>query len=471
MKTTFSTFLRIWALLMLVATSSVAGEGNRQRLLVLTDIGGDPDDQQSMVRLLLYANEFDLEGLVATSVRSQVNPDHIYERIEAYRKVRSHLVKHADGYPTADFLRSLVKNGTKDRNMTSVGRGKSTEGSRHIVSVVDKQDARPVWITVWGAPTDLAQALWDVSHSRSKAELDAFISRMRVYDIAGQDDCGGWICHNFPEMFWLRSVDMFQAISVRIARPFPAHVTGPNLETFTTEWVAENVRNHGPLGALYPERKWKYEGDTPAYLHLLPIGLNDPERFTHGSWGGRFNLVKTRNPTTFNKRNTEAEKKYHDFEMYTGAKDAWPYKGKTYNSHYAGLFRWREAFQNDFAARMDWSMADSYEGVNHNPVAAFDNDTSRQYVFLRAKTGTSVQLSAAGSSDPDGDEISYRWFHYGEAGHRPYKGMIGIKNAYRANARFIMPELEAGQEVHIILEIKDGGDPALYSYRRIVVKQ
>jgi len=462
--------VRISLMLLTVYSIAFAGSGDKKRLLVLTDIGGDPDDQQSMVRLLLYANEFDLEGLIATSVRSGVNPDQIYERIEAYRTVRPNLIKHADGYPTAGFLRSLVKSGAKTRNMTSVGQDKSTEGSKHIISVVDKKDERPVWITVWGAPTDLAQALWDVSHSRSKAELDSFISRIRVYDIAGQDDCGGWICHDFPGIFWLRSVDMFQAISVRVDRPFPPHVTGPNLDTFTTEWVAENVRNHGPLGALYPERKWKYEGDTPAYLHLPAIGLNDPEKITHGGWGGRFNIVKTRNPATFNKRNTEAEKKYHDFEMHTGAKDAWRYKGKTYSSHYASLFRWRAAFQNDFAARMDWSLADSYEKANHNPVAAFDSDTSGEYVRLRAKTGDIVELSASGSSDPDADEIFYHWFHYPEAGDRPYRGKITINNASRPHASFVMPKLGADEEIHIILEVKDSGRPSLYSYCRIVVK-
>lgn len=476
MQSVFKRLSRIFSLgvvLILTTTCSsvFAVAGHKHRLLVLTDIGGDPDDQQSMARLLLYANEFDLEGLIATSVQSQVNPDQIHERIEAYRKVRPNLVKHADGYPTADFLRSLVRTGAKNRNMTSVGPGKGTEGSRHIISVVDKKDGRPVWITVWGAPTDLAQALWDVSHSRSKEELDAFICRMRVYDIAGQDDSGGWICHNFANIFWLRSVDMFQAISVRIARPFPPNVTGPNLETFTTEWVAENVRSHGPLGGLYPERKWKYEGDTPAYLHLLPIGLNNPEKFTHGGWGGRFNLAKTRNPPTFNKRNTEAEKKYHDFEMHTGAKDAWHYEGKTYDSHYASLFRWREPFQNDFAARMDWSLADSYEEANHNPVAAFANDKDREYVILKAKTGDTVKLSAAGTSDPDGDKLFHRWFHYGEAGDKPHQGNIAIMNENQANAKFVMPKLKPDEEIHIILEVRDDGRPALYSYRRIVVRQ
>lgn len=469
---TFRTLLIAIAIILLgICSITFAGAGDKKRLLVLTDIGGDPDDQESMVRLLLYANEFDLEGLIATSTKSQVNPVQIYERIEAYRKVRPNLIKHADGYPTAEFLRSLVKSGCNKRNMTSVGRGKSTEASRYIISVVDKQDKRPVWITVWGAPTDLAQALWDVSHTRNKDETDIFVSKIRVYDIAGQDDCGGWICHNFPEIFWLRSVDMFQAISVRITRPFPPYVTGPNLETFTTEWVANNIRNHGPLGTLYPERKWKYEGDTPAYLHLLPTGLNDPEKFTHGGWGGRFNLIKTKNPPTFNKSNTEAEKKYYNFEMHTGAKDSWRYKGQTYESHYAGLFRWREAFQNDFAVRMNWSLADSYKKANHNPVAAFENDTSREYVYLIARAGDHVRLSATGSSDPDGDEIFYRWFHYSQAGDKPYNGKIKIENANSMNAGFVMPELQEGEEIHIILEAKDDGNPALYSYRRIIVKQ
>jgi hypothetical protein len=438
-------------------------KGRKHRLLVLTDIGGDPDDQQSMVRLLLYGNEFDLEGLVATSTRSRVNPEQIRERIEAYRKVRENLVKHAGDYPTADYLLSVVKSGTEQRNMTSVGEGKSTEGSQHIISVVDKRDDRPIWINIWGAPTDLAQALWDVSHSRSKEEVDAFVGRLRVYDIGGQDDCGGWICHNFPEIFWLRSVDMFQAISVRIARPFPPHVTGPNLETFTTEWVANNIRNHGPLGKLYPERKWKYEGDTPAFLYLLPIGLNDPEEMAQGGWGGRFNRVKTKNPGAFQKRNREAEKKFRDFSMYTEAADSWRYQSRTYNSTYAGLFRWRRAFQNDFAARMDWCMK-SFEGANHPPVVKLDHQSD-----LKAKAGRTVKLSAEGTTDPDGDTLNYKWWQYAEPGS--YRGTLDIRDANKADASFVVPDdAGGGENVHIICEVTDGGEPALTRYRRVIVE-
>jgi hypothetical protein len=446
-------------------------KGNRaskHRLIVLTDIGGDPDDQQSMVRLLLYANEFDLEGLIATSTRSRINPGQIRERIEAYRKVRPNLVKHAEGYPTPDALLTLVKSGVEERNMTSVGSGKSTEASRHIISVVDRKDDRPVWITVWGAPTDLAQSLWDVSHSRTKEQLDAFVARLRVYDIGGQDDCGGWICHNFPEIFWLRSVDMFQAISVRAARPFPPHVTGPNLETFTTEWVANNIRSHGPLGELYPERKWKYEGDTPAFLYLLPVGLNDPEEMDQGSWGGRFNRTKTKNPASFQEKRTEAEKKFRDFEMHTGARDSWRYRGKTYESHYAGLFRWREAFQNDFAARMDWCLK-SFDEANHPPSLVLNGDKTIDIVEIEAEAGDLVKLDASGSADPDQDMLLYKWWQYKEPGS--YKAAVNIKSANKQQICLVVPkDGDKGDTIHIICEVTDSGRPPLTRYRRIIVE-
>src|ERR1700687_5534492 len=39
----------------------------RPRVIVMTDIANEPDDQMSLVRFLLYSNQFDVEGLVATT--------------------------------------------------------------------------------------------------------------------------------------------------------------------------------------------------------------------------------------------------------------------------------------------------------------------------------------------------------------------------------------------------------------------
>jgi hypothetical protein len=265
---------------------------------------------------------------------------------------------------------------------------------------------------------------------------------------------------------------MFQAISVRISRPFPPHVTGPNLETFTTEWVANNVRNHGPLGMLYPERKWKYEGDTPAFLYLLPIGLNEPEQMTQGSWGGRFNGVKTLNPGSFSKKYAESQKKFRDFSMYTEAPDSWQYKSETYTSTYAGLYRWREAFQNDFAARMDWSLK-PFDETNHPPKVVLNGDKSLNVLHIEAGAGAVVRLNATGSTDPDGDRLSYQWFYYpepGTYGERHDLHAIEIGHSESVKAAFTMPEnAGADDTIHIILAVTDHGSPPLTRYRRLVV--
>jgi len=456
----------LFALLAVFSAAGLAVE--RPRLVVLTDIGGDPDDQQSMVRFLLYANEYDIEGLIATAVKGQVNPHLIRERIEAYCKVRPNLIEHAQGYPTADSLLEKIATGTPARNMVSVGAGNGTEASRRIIAIVDKPDPRPVWVTVWGAPTDLAQALWDVRRRRTTGEVDRFVGRLRVYDIGGQDDTGAWICHNFPQIFWIRSVDQFQAISVRQAKPFPPEVTGANIETFTTKWIAEHVQSHGPLGELYPPRHWKYEGDTPAFLYLLRNGLSDPEYPHYGGWGGRFLRKKTLNPKCFSARYTKAQAKYRDFRMLTGAGDTWRCLDTTYSSsHWAALFRWREAFQHDFAARMDWSMTSDRAGANHNPRAAFRGEVGDEIIHLTAAPGDIVRLSAAGSTDPDGDNVSYHWFYYPEPGAA--EGDIEIAATNALETSFVAPEVDRPEEFHFVLEVVDDGRHRLYSYRRIIV--
>lgn len=449
------------------APSRSSGETVKQRTIVLTDIGhGDPDDVQSMIRLLLYSNDLELEGLIATASQGVVDPEQIRELIETYGEVRPNLVRHAPGYPAKDHLLSLVRTGARNRGMESVGAGKSTEASRHIISVVDKPDPRPIWVQVWGAPTDLAQALWDVRDSRSKALTGAFVARLRVYDIAGQDETGAWICHNFPGIRWLRSIDQFQAISVRMARPFPPEVTGANIETFTTEWVEENIRSHGPLGRQYIERIYKYEGDTPAFLHLLPNGLSDPEQIDQGNWGGRFNAAKTRNPLCFG-RWREKQEPFLNFFMNVEAGDTWTYESVTYeNSVHAALFRWREAFQNDFAARMDWSITGARDQANHNPVAAIDKDTGREVLHRKVTAGSEVSLSADGTTDPDGDRLAYRWFHYPEPGS--YEGKLSITGANANRASFQAPPTDSDKTIHIILEVTDSGSPRLYSYRRLI---
>lgn len=243
---TCTAFLTLSLLLVLplahAEESLIAAQNSKPRTVVLTDIGGDPDDKMSMVRLLLYANEMDIEGLYA-GPGNGVNPHLILERIDAYEKVRPNLKLHADGYPEAKVLRATVKADTRKRGMQAIGAGKDTPASRHLIEVVDRDDRRPVWVQIWGAGGALAQALWDVRAERSPKEVARFVSKLRVYDIGGQDETGAWALHEFPELKWLRSENMFYAFAPYRSTSWKEFGTIFSISNWHTGAKQKNPRN------------------------------------------------------------------------------------------------------------------------------------------------------------------------------------------------------------------------------------
>lgn len=439
----------------------------KSRVIVLTDISNEPDDEESLVRFLVYSNEYDVEGLIATTsvwLRDKVRPERIRERVEAYGLARNNLLKHASGYPDEKKLLGLIKAGRPDFGMEGVGEGKSSQGSRHIIDVVDKPDSRPVWICVWGGANCLAQALWDVKYTRSAEELDAFVSKLRVYTISDQDNSGRWIRITFPNLFYIvspSSVDNMEYYKAtwtgisgdRLYKNSPMH----KFELVDNPWLEKNIiNNHGPLGALYPKLKYIMEGDTPSFFNLIDNGLGSYISPSYGGWGGRYILHQTYAETR---------------PIWTNARGALDTvqaeNGQFYTSAQATIWRWRQAYQNDFAARMDWCIADSFEKANHNPVAVLMGDRSKSVAQMQVSSGQRVNLNADGTNDPDGDDISYHWFVYREAGH--FEGDIEIENSASSQAYFIAPNVKGQKLLHIILEVKDNGKPCLYSYRRIII--
>ncbi|MFP2957817.1 nucleoside hydrolase-like domain-containing protein [Myxococcus sp. 1LA] len=475
--------------LMLASALLVASVAHAQvakpRLLVTTDIGGDPDDQQSMRRLLLYANEFDLRGLIASAAGTASEledatprPDLIHDIIDDYATVVSNLSRHASGYPSASTLHGLVKTGTGERGVSNLGAGRSTEASNHIIATVDASSS-VLHVVIWGGAHELAQALYDVRASRSAAALATFLSRLRVYAIADQDKgtsplgTGEWIRQNFPTLRYVEAGPpttngftslfrgMYQNDSTGGGRPVVQLVETANVPLTQLAWVNTHVRsNHGALGAGYPvvpqnpsstrNTSGVKEGDTPSWFYVLPNGLQNPEEPTWGGWGGRFKL--------------DAGQHYIDAED-----THWSTAG---NADFSTrrkwtVARWREAYQHDFAARLDWCVATTYAAANHAPVAAFRSDTSRQVVHLTATSGSTVSLSAIGSTDPDGDTLSYQWFQYGEAD--TFTGTVTLTGSTARDASFVAPTVSAPATVHIILAVRDNGTPRLTSYRRVVV--
>ena len=122
---------------------------------------------------------------------------------------------------------------------------------------------------------------------------------------------------------------------------------------------------------------------------------------------------------------------------------------------------------NDFAARMDWTITGSYSGANHQPAAVLNGDTSKQVLQFSATAGSTVNLSAAGSSDPDRNSLSYSWTYYDEPS--TYNGAVTITNSTSSTATVQVPANAGGKSIHVILEIRDSGAPTLYSYRRAVI--
>jgi len=460
-------------IMLVISHMSVVGQDvvfkhlDKPRVIVLTDITNEPDDEQSMVRFLVYSNEYDVEGLIATTsvwLRDKVRPENIRERIEAYGKVRENLLKHAPGYPATEHLLSVTKAGLPQFGMEGVGPGKSSEGSRHIIDVIDRPDERPVWVSIWGGANCLAQALWDVKYTRSSEQLDAFVSKLRVYTISDQDNSGRWMRITFPNLFYIVTPsevghhEYYKATWTGISGD-RQYKNGPfyKFELVDNPWLEQNIiKGHGPLGELYPKLKYIMEGDTPSFFGLVSNGLGSRTSPSYGGWGGRYVLCQTYAETR---------------PIWTNARGSQDTviseNGIEYTSDQATIWRWREAYQHDFAARMDWCVAETFEAANHNPIAAFNNDKSKAVANLIVKPGETIQLSAAGTSDPDRDKLSCRWFFYKEAGD--YIGTISIQNSDAKEASFTTPEVSQAGKIHVILEVKDDGKPNLYSYRRIII--
>ena len=429
----------------------------KPRLLVLTDIGGDPDDQQSMIRLMTYANEFVIEGLIASASgtpgelgRAVTKPHLIREIVNAYGRVRDNLASHAEGFPTAEYLLRRIKTGNPSRGLDAIGEGHDTEGSRWIQSVVARSEARPVNISIWGGQTDLAQALWRVRKERGADGLKRFQDGMRVYDIADQDGLADWIKENFPGLSYILAKSAPR--EDRRESVFRGMYLGGDESLTSRAWVDANIRTeHGPLGALYPTRTWTApnphstikEGDTPSWFFFLANGLNAPDHPDWGGWGGRF-----------------------------ARQDGWwrdavdTVKEETHRR--VTVWRWRPAFQAAFAARLDWCVRLKSE-ANHQPTTVIDGDSSMAIVRRKAPAGQDLTFDAAGSTDPDGDRLRFHWWQYAEAGTG--EGAMEISDPSEPRVAVKLPSGPLGRTYHLVLEVRDDGEPSLTSYRRMVLER
>ena len=421
---------------------AAGADDTRLRVIIETDAGGDPDDEQSLVRFLLYSNEWDVEGIIVTRATARdgenLNPQRtgigiVRAQLDAYAQCHPNLLRHDPRYPTPDALRRVTVASYDERG----------EDLALIRAAVERDDPRPVWFCNWGtdegsAASSLRQVLDDVLRERGPGGYAKFKDRFRL---SSDDQFGDhtakidppfrlWVDTFRPEIDRRRWYHRFSAITAKAG--------GFDIE--------RDVRSgHGPLGSLYPTNTThpQKEGDSMTFLYLVPTGMNDPEQPTWGSWAGRYG-----------KSEQYPGKPYY----WANEKDAW--RGTTTREN--TLARWAEHLQNDFRARMDWCVKDRQD-TNHPPTVRVEGERKR-----RVMPNETVSLDASGSIDPDGNALRFQWEWYPEVG--TYRGPSPpLDGATTAKASFVAPQIPSGQTLHLVLSVTDNGAPPLTRYERVVV--
>lgn len=294
---------------------------------------------------------------------------------------------------------------------------------------------------------DLARAINKIRRERSAEDAARFIAKVRLCQNGWQDTGTVWLWENVPQLFFVQ----FRGLG-------PAMYLAGDPALADEAWVRRNiVENRGPLGAGYPaanatgrtELRVK-EGDTPTFLYLLSArGLSSLEHPEWGGWGGRLHRVDDGSNLHF-----------------VPAADAGPGQNTLEERERWTLARWQGAIANDFASRMLWCVK-PWNAANHPPVAVVNGDRSADVLQVSAKIGQRLVFDAGSSSDPDGDRLRFRWWQYREAGTFP--GLVSLQHEQSERVALIAPPAEESQTVHLILEVIDDGQPALTSYRRIVL--
>lgn len=467
------------------------------RLIILADMGNEPDEIQQIMHLLMYNNEFDTEGLIAVTgkwlrpdfegepYRQVLHPELFTSLINAYSKVYDNLKLHATGWQTPEYLQSIVKTGQVGYGIDAVGDGKSSPGSELITGVLLRSDSRPVYIVVNAGANTLAQAIWDYRKSHSKGELDSFLAKMIIYDNGAQDDAGAWIASQFPSIQYIRSTNQKNAYGGNTGvKDTNSGNLGPwtwkpyeYTETGTHTWAKENIQtNHGQLGSIYPDRFmdkkfWFIEGGgTVPWIGLVSRGLYDPYNPNWGGFSGRYTSKKKADEWSIYPEVKLREKSFGAFFTFVDTIDSWidSSDGIVYNNINTPVHRWRQSLFNDFKCRMDWCV-ESYDKANHNPVAVLNGNSSRSISFVNAKTGEKLNFNASDSFDPDKNQkLSFAWWIYPEAG--TYNGNMPLKDADKNKLSLIVPDNAKGKQIHLILDVSDNSDIAvLHDYRRIVI--
>ncbi len=300
--------------------SSEPNDGEKPRVIVSTDIGGsDPDDFQSMVHYLIYADVFDTEGLISSPPHGGRVKD-ILECIAAYEKDYTNLRTWSEDYPSPDALRRVTKQGAIDPQSGDLPDKKISEGAEFIVERAGADDSRPLYVLVWGSITDVAQAVHKDPGIKSMLRVYSIGSWNTRQDPRARD----YLFNNHQDLWWIESDSTFRGM-------YMGGVQDNDLGN--RSFPAKHVEGHGHLGSLFMQKKADIKmGDTPSVLYLLH---GDPDKPETPHWGGAFVRPEPDKRPTYWHDNPDASLSFN------GRQGA-----KTVNN-------WRKEYLLDWKQRMD----------------------------------------------------------------------------------------------------------------------
>ncbi len=436
----------------------------KPRVVILTDIGRpdlEPDDTESLVHLLCYADMLEIEGIITStgwncdpyptesaayrdSVVSAYGTDvwNLMKRSgqEAFLSLDEENGKQQRGYwPSVEYLQGRCAMGSQRAGIGVIGADNDTPGSELIIRLADEFDDRPLWVCAWGGANTLAQAIWKVQQTRSENELKDFLHKIRLYTITDQD------------MVWAMREDLAYSSHQWMRREFANDLKlvwdegawQLQCELGKEYWskIQQHIQGHATMGKLYPDFKYGVEGDTPSFLNVIPNGLHNPEEPMQAGWGGYHTWALTKDSLTY-------------------AWTSWQEPVKSLSEEYYRHFYLDNL--NDFIARMEW--AETGQG-NRNPELIVNGQKGDDIIVIEAEAGQTVSLDASASFDPDGDNLSFCWSQQQGIGQSEVK----IDNDTANKITVTLPDTMDKDGIHIICEVHDDSRHNLPAYRRIKI--
>ncbi|KAL9092512.1 MAG: hypothetical protein Q9165_004316 [Trypethelium subeluteriae] len=339
--------------------------------------------------------------------------DQIRNVTTAYGTIVDNLQSHANGqYPSEEYLLSRIRSGPTSYGLAAIGAlqqgGSISSGAQLLLDVLDSSE-ESLYVQVWGGANTLAEGLWQANKTRSPADLAVLVSKLRVYTISDQDNTGAWIRLHFPQLRFINSIHGWNQYGLAAwcgisgEKYYAFDHGGPDSSLVSDAWIAQNIQV-GPLGSHYPDVAYIMEGDSPSQLFNYDNGLNVPDHPEYGGWGGRYLSVDV---STVNGQH------------YSDATDqVIGQNGELFISNHATIWRWREAFQHEFAARMQWTLRRNGPRSNttHPPVVVVNGSCGSQPIEINVKPSEKVVLDASETYDPDhpdsASSLSFEWWHY-----------------------------------------------------------